>query len=126
MSTLSDEQKRIRRMRKSYNDARKQIKAALATLTIGSNVHLNHVKALAELDTKERAEEIALGLSPQNLGALVTTAFIYIAHCPTIPANRAELEKLLGKQITKAADGLHYDDADEQIRKQLAEEYQTK
>ena len=124
--TLSEEQKRIKRMRKSYNDARKQIKAALAILTIGSNTHLAHIRALAELDTKERAEEIALGLSPANLGAMTTTEFIYVAHVQAMPANRAELEKLLGKQITKASDGLHYDDADEQIRKQLAEEYQTK
>lgn len=124
--TLTDEAKRIKRMRKSYNDARKQIKAALAICSPGSNTHLSHIKALAELDTKERAEEIALGLSPQNLGALVTTAFLYIAHCPTIPANRAELEKLLGNRMLKASDGLHYTDADEAARAQLAEEYPTK
>jgi hypothetical protein len=57
---------------------------------------------------------------------MVTTAFIYIAHCPTIPANRAELEKLLANRTVKASDGLHYEEADEQIRQQLAEEYPTK
>jgi len=81
---LTDEAKRVRKLHKSYRDARTQMKAALAICSPGSNTHLNHIKALAELDTKERAEEIALGLSPANLGALVTTAFIYIAHCPTI------------------------------------------
>jgi hypothetical protein len=120
---LSEETKRIRRMRKSYNDARKQIKAALAICSIGSNTHLAHIKALAELDTKERAEEIALGLSPANLGAMVTTEFVYVAHVQAMPANRAELEKLLGKQMVKAVDGLHYDDADEAIREELKQEY---
>jgi hypothetical protein len=120
---LSEEAKRIKRMRKSYNDARKQMKAALAICSVGSNTHLAHIKALAELDTKERAEEIALGLSPANLGAMVTTEFIYVAHVQGMPANRAELAQLLTKQITKAVDGLHYDDADEAIREQLQSEF---
>ena len=120
---LSEETKRIKRMRKSYNDARKQMKAALAICTTGTNTHLAHIKALAELDTKERAEEIALGLSPANLGAMVTTEFIYVAHVQAMPANRAELAQLLTKQITKAVDGLHYDDADEAIREQLQSEF---
>jgi hypothetical protein len=120
---LSEETKRVKRMRKSYNDARKQMKAALAICSIGSNTHLAHIKALAELDTKERAEEIALGLSPANLGALVITEFVYVAHVQAMPANRAELEKLLGKQMVKAVDGLHYDDADEAIREELKQEY---
>jgi hypothetical protein len=120
---LSEETKRIKRMRKSYNDARKQMKAALAICSVGSNTHLAHIKALAELDTKERAEEIALGLSPANLGAMVTTEFVYVAHVQAMPANRTELAQLLKKQITKAVDGLHYDDADEAIREQLQSEF---
>ena len=66
------------------------------------------------------------GCQVKNTSPCRTTEFIYVAHVQAMPANRAELEKLLGKQITKASDGLHYDDADEQIRKQLAEEYKTK
>ena len=120
---LSEETKRIKRMRKSYNDARRQMKAALAICSMGSNTYLAHIKALAELDTKERAEEIALGLSPANLGAMVTTEFIYVAHVQAMPANRAELAQLLGKQMVKAVDGLHYDDADEAIREQLQSEF---
>lgn len=125
MSSLTDEAKRIKRMRKSYNDARKQIKSAMEQCSAGTQTHLAHIKALNELDSKERAEEIALGLSPQNLGAMVATEFLYIAHCPVIPTNRAELEKLLGERMVKACKDLHYSDEDEAIRKQLAEDFQN-
>ena len=54
---------------------------------------------------------------------MVTTEFIYVAHVQAMPANRAELAQLLTKQITKAVDGLHYDDADEAIREQLQSEF---
>jgi hypothetical protein len=120
---LSDEQKRIKRMRKSYNTARKQIADAMKETRAGTAVHLQYVKALAELDTKERAEEIALGLAPQNLGALVATEFLYVSHVPVCPANRAELEKILGAQIVKACTGLNYSEADEAMREQLQGEY---
>jgi hypothetical protein len=121
--TLTDEAKRVRKLHKSYNDTRKQMKAALAICSPGSNTHLNHIKALAELDSREREEEIALGLTPANLGALVTTAFLYVAHCPTVPANRVELDKLLANRMVKASDGLHYEEADEAIREQLQSEF---
>jgi hypothetical protein len=123
MSTLTDEAKRVKKLHKSYNDARKQIKAAMEQCSPGTNTHLAHIKALSELDSRERAEEIALGLTPANLGAMVTTEFIYVAHVQAMPANRAELEKLLGRQMVKASDGLHYDDADEAIREQLQSEF---
>src|ERR1019366_3630028 len=61
----------IERMRKSYADARKQMKKALLECKVGTAVYLQHVRALADLDAAERAEEIELGLSPQNLGAMV-------------------------------------------------------
>jgi hypothetical protein len=121
--TLTDEAKRVKKLHKSYNDARKQIKAAMEPCSPGTNTHLAHIKALSELDSREREEEIALGLMPANLGAMVTTEFIYIAHVQAMPANRAELAQLLTKQTTKAVDGLHYDDADEAIREQLKQEY---
>jgi hypothetical protein len=121
--TLTDEAKRVKKLHKSYNDTRKRMKAALAICSPGSNTHLAHIKALSELDSREREEEIALGLTPANLGALVTTAFLYVAHCPTVPANRAELEELLGNRMVKASDGVHYEEADEAIREQLQSEF---
>lgn len=120
---LTDEQKRIKRMRRSYNDSRKSIKAAMAQCRAGTNTHLQHVKALSELDSREREEEIKLGLSPQNLGAMVTAQFLYVSHVPVCPASREELEKIVGKQLKKACEGLHYDDADEAIREQLQTEF---
>ena len=124
MSTLSTPEKLIRRMHKSYNDARKLIKQAMAKCSVGTNTHLQHVKALAELDAKERAEEIAIGIVPQDLQKAAKTEYLYVAHCHTVPANREELEKLLSEQAIKACKGLHYTDADEAIRKQLEEKFQ--
>jgi len=123
MSTLSTPEKLIRRMHKSYNDARKLIKAAMAECSVGTNTHLQHVKALAELDAKERAEEIAIGIVPQDLQQATKTEYLFVAHCHTIPANREELKKLLDEQALKACKGLHYSDEDECIRKELEEQF---
>ena len=120
---ITDEQKRIRRMRRSYNDSRKQIKEAMAKCSVGTNTHLAHIRALSELDSKEREEEIKLGLSPQNLGAMIATEFLYISHVPVLPASREELDRILGKQMIKACEGLHYDEADEEIRRDLEEHF---
>jgi hypothetical protein len=124
MSTLSTPEKLIRRMHKSYNDARKLIKAAMAECSSGTNTHLQHVKALAELDAKERAEEISIGIVPQDLQKATKTEYLYVAHCHTVPANREELEKLLSEQALKACKGLHYSDADEEIRRKLEQDFQ--
>lgn len=121
MSTISTPDKLIRRMHRSYSDARKRIKEAMAACSVGTNTHLQHVKALAELDAKERAEEIAIGIVPQDLQQATRTEYHYVAFVHTIPASREEMEKLLSEQAIKACKGLHYSDADEAIRKGLEE-----
>ena len=123
MSTLSTPEKLIRRMHKSYNDARKQIKEAMKQCSPGTQTHLHHVKALAELDAKERAEEISIGIVPQDLQKATKTEYLFVAHCHTIPANREELAKLLDEQAIKACKGLHYDEDSEAIRRELEEKY---
>ena len=121
--TLTDEQRRIRRMRKSYNDARKQVKKAMAECSAGTNTHLAHIKALAEIDANERAEEIALGLSPANLGAVTRTEFLYVAFANSVPTTREELAKVLGTQLAKACEGLAISDEDAATRQKLEEDY---
>jgi hypothetical protein len=123
MSTLSTPEKLIRRMHKSYNDARKLIKKAMAECSVGTNTHLQHVKALAELDAKERAEEIEIGIVPQDLQKATKTEYHYIAHVHVMPANRAEAEAIVQAQTAKEVSKLHYTDADEAIRKQLEEDF---
>jgi len=123
MSKLSEEQKRIKKLHRSYSDARKQIREAMAKGNPGTAVHLQHVRALQEMDARERAEEVSLGLSPANLGAMVTTSFVYVAHVQQMPANAAELEKILGAQMVKACKELHYTPEDEAIREQLVQEF---
>jgi hypothetical protein len=120
---MTDNEKRIRRMRKSYNDTRKLIREAMEKCSSGTNTHLQHVKALAELDAKERAEEIALGLAPQDLGRATKTEYHFVAHCHVLPANREEAEALVAAQTRKDVAKLHYSDADEAIRKQLEEKF---
>lgn len=121
--TLSENEKRIRRMRKSYNDARKLIKEAMAQCSSGTNTHLQHVKALADLDAKERAEEISLGLAPQDLGAATKTEYHYVAFVHTVPANREEALALVRDGMLKDLGKLNYSDEDERIRKELEEKF---
>ena len=123
MTTLSDTEKRVRRMRKSYNDTRKQIKKAMEQCSPGTNTHLHHVKALSELDAKERAEEIALGLVPQDLGAVTKTHFAYVSHVASIPTTREELQTLLEQQKQKAVKGLHMTEADDAVREKFQQEF---
>lgn len=117
------ENEQIERMRKGYKQARKRINKAIRECVAGTAVHLQHIKALSELDKQERAEEIALGLSPQNLGAAITTSFTYIAHCPVIPSTPEQRDQLLHDRLTAACKGLHIEPDDEAIRQQLAEEF---
>jgi hypothetical protein len=124
MSTLSTPEKLIRRMHKSYNDARKLIKAAMAECSVGTNTHLMHVKALAELDAKERLEEISIGIVPQDLQQATRTEYHYIAHVHVMPANRAEAKALVRAETAKDVSKLHYSDADEEIRRKLEQEFQ--
>ncbi|HXJ89139.1 MAG TPA: hypothetical protein VMS18_20140 [Candidatus Binatia bacterium] len=122
---LTDEQKMVKRMRRSYGSARKRINKALEACTPGSNVYLAHLKALADLDSKEREEEQRLGLAPSNLGAAIKTEFVFISHVGTIPSNRQELEKILSKRLAKDCEDLCYDEDDERIRKELEDQYGT-
>ena len=115
----------IERMRKSYADARRQMKKALRECKVGTGVYLQHVRALADLDAAEREEEIKLGLSPQNLGALIQTHFTFVAHVCTVPYTDAALKKLLGTRMKKAAEGLHVSDDDNAIREALEQEFQN-
>jgi hypothetical protein len=120
---LTDEKKRVKKLHKSYNDARKRITEAILGLNPGTGVYLSYAKALQDLDSKERAEEIALGLTPANLGAMVTTEFHYVAHVSVMPATREEAEAIVRSQIKKDIPKLAISDADEAMRKQLGEEY---
>jgi hypothetical protein len=99
------------------------MKKALEKCTPGCSTYLAHIKALADLDAAERAEEVKLGLTPSNLGAAVKDEFLFISHVHVVPRNRQELEKLLKEQAIKACEGLHYSEQDEAIRKQLAEDF---
>jgi len=120
---MTNEQKRIRKMQKSYRDARKQIRTALAECRIGTAVHLQHIRALSDLDAQERSESIALGLEPANLGNAMRTEFLYVSFVSHCPANREELEELLKVQAVKATKGLNYSEQDETIRQQLGADF---
>lgn len=120
---MTEGAKLITRMRRSYASARRTMKKALEQCTPGSSTYLQHIKALADLDAAEREEEIRLGLAPSNLAAVVKPEFLFISHVSTIPANRAELEKLLGKRMEKDCEELCYDEEDERIRQQFEEDF---
>ncbi len=118
------ESKRIRALRKSFKAERQRITEAMAQCQIGTAVYLSHVKQLADSEARERAEEIALGLVPANLGAAQRTEFLYVSfvsHCPT---NREEMQAILDSQAVKSCKGLRYSPEDESIREQLQKEFQ--
>jgi len=120
---MSESEKLIMRMRKSYQSARRTLKKSLEKCSVGTSAYLQHIKAMAELDAKEREEEISLGLTPQNLGAVSKPEFVFVSHIQVVPGTKKELEKLLSQQMQKACEGLYLSDDDERIRKELEEQY---
>jgi len=123
MTTLSDLEKRIKAMRRSYNTARKQLTKAMGECRAGTNVFLQHVKALADIDAQERAEAIALGIAPQDEGRVSKTSYHYVAFVHTVPASREDAEALVQANMVKELPKLSYTERDEEIRKQLQEEF---
>ena len=113
----------VERMRASYETARTQIKDGMAECRPGTGVYLSHVKALSEIDAAERSEEVKLGLSPQNLGAVTRTFYAYVALVAVVPNTRAELNRMLAERDGKALDGLHLTPEDEAVRDELAGEF---
>ena len=114
----------VARMRESYETARAQIKQGMDQARPGTAIYLQHVKALAEIDADERKEEVSLGLTPSNLGAITKTFFAYVCFVPVVPNSRAELNRMLAERDGKALDGLHLSEQDEQIRNELQETYE--
>lgn len=64
---------------KTYTAARKQLLDSMKTTKIGTRSYLDHVKLLADLERKYRAERAERGLDPQNLGAATKTQYVYKA-----------------------------------------------
>lgn len=114
----------VARMRASYDLARAQIKQGMDQARPGTAIYLHHVKALAELGANERKEEVSLGLSPQNLGAITKTFYAFVAFVAVVPNSRAELNRMLAERDGKALDGLHLSEQDELVRNELQENYE--
>ncbi len=123
MSQLNQHEKLIRKLTRDHNATIKRLEAAREVCSVGTNSYRQYEESIASERRKHIAALVEFGVVPQDLAALSKTEFIYVAHVQAMPANRAELEKLLGKQMVKASDGLHYDDPDEAIREQLQSEY---
>lgn len=123
MPPLTEAVKLVAKMRRSYNAARREIKKAQKECTPGTQVYLQHIKALADLNAAEREEEIKLGISPSNLSTGVKTEFLFVSHVATIPTSREELQKLLGARLKKECEGLYLEDEDEAIREDFEKQY---
>jgi hypothetical protein len=112
-------------MRRSYDVARKTIKKAMKQAVPGTKTFLDHAQAMVALDSKERAEEISLGLSPENLGSVIQTRYVYVAHCPVLrtDASNEEVAAAVKERDEKARHGLHMEPEDIEGRRKLDEEF---
>jgi hypothetical protein len=123
MSSLNQHEKLIRKLTRDHNATIKRLEKARDVCSIGTNSYRQYEESIASERRKHTEQLVAFGVVPQNLGNLTKTEFIYVAHCASIPANKAELDKLLHGQLLKASKDLHYDAADEATRAKLEEEY---
>lgn len=124
MSTLNQHEKLIRKLTRDHNATIKRLEKARDVCSIGTNSYRQYEESIASERRKHTEQLVAFGVVPQNLGNLTKTEFLYVAFSNVAPANRTELEALLGKQRIKACEGLNYSESDEQIRAALAKEYQ--
>lgn len=123
MSSLNEHQRLIKRLTRDHNATIKRLEAARDVCSLGTNSYRQYEQAIAEERRKHVQSLVDFGVIPQNLEAATKTEFLYVAFSNVCPANRTELDALLSKQMRKAAEGLHYDDADEAIRQQLEEDF---
>ncbi|HEY1801046.1 MAG TPA: hypothetical protein VGG46_08945 [Terriglobales bacterium] len=65
-------------IKKSFDDAKKRIEAALLEVPAGTQVHLRHIEALAKLERSYRDELSERGLSPQNLGVATAQGWKFV------------------------------------------------
>ena len=120
---MTEPEKLIRQMKRDHAMLLKQFDDAISQCTPGTGTHTRLLEAKAKANERHRAELVKFGVLPENLGAVTKTEFLYVSHVPAVPANRAELEKLLGQQMEKACEGLNYSNEDEGIREQLQSEF---
>ena len=123
MSTLSTHEKLIRKLTRDHNATIKRLEAARNVCSIGTNSYRQYEQTIAEERRKHTAQLVEFGIIPQDLQKATKTEYHYVAHCHTIPANRAEAEALVHAGMLKEIGKLHYTDADEAIRKELEEKY---
>ncbi|MFZ0859973.1 MAG: hypothetical protein WCA27_14925 [Candidatus Sulfotelmatobacter sp.] len=123
MSTLSTHEKLIRKLTRDHNATIKRLEAARDVCSIGTNSYRQYEQTIAEERRKHTAQLVEFGIIPQDLQKATKTEYLYISHCHTVPANREEMEKLLSEQAIKACKGLHYSDADEEIRRKLEQDF---
>jgi hypothetical protein len=122
---VNDHEKLIRQMKRDHAKLIKQFDEAVAQCSVGTRTHTNLLETKSKANERHRAELVKFGVVPQDLRSASKTEFVYIAHCPTVPANRKELEELLNKQLLKACEGLHYSEQDEVIRAKFEEDFPT-
>lgn len=120
---MTEHEKLVRQMKRDYKALMAQFDEAIKQCTVGTQTHTRLLEAKSKASERHRAELQKFGILPENLGAVTKTEFLYVAHVPTVPANRAELDKLLGQQMQKACEGLNYSPEDEAIREQLDQEF---
>ena len=126
MSAPNKEKRLIKEMEKSYAANRALLVESMNECSKGTSSYRQHVADLDRLDRAHRDEMAASGVVPENLGQVAQQHFVYISHVSTVPANREELAKILGKQMAKACENLHLAEEDEAARQELEADFPAK
>jgi hypothetical protein len=122
---LTKEQRFIEQLHRDNDRTRRQINKGMKECAPGTANYLAAVKALNELNSKERDELIRLGLVPSDLSIATTTCYHYVSHVPGVFDSRDAAHTAVAKRDAKVADGVATSDEDERVRQGLEAEYGT-
>jgi hypothetical protein len=130
---MTDAEKLIRKIKSDHKKLLAQYDEAIAAASVGTNTHGRLLEAKSKANERHREELVRFNALPQDLGGASKTEYVYQSFIGGVPANAAELRKLLvdlaqehfplDAQLLKACKGLHYSDEDEQIRQELEKDF---
>jgi hypothetical protein len=126
VSTMNDDQKLIRTMKRDHAKLLKQFDEAIKQASVGTGTHTRLLEAKSKANERHRAELVRFGVVAENLGATSRTEFLYVSHVTGIQRNRADVQKALEERDRKTTEGLYDSPHDEAIREELEKEYPTK
>jgi len=122
---MNDSEKLIRTMKRDHAKLLKQYDEAIAAASVGTGTHTRLLEAKSKANQRHREELVKFGVVAQDLGRQTRTEYLFVSHIAVAPANRDELQKMLGQQMQKSCEGLRYSEQDEAIREHFEKDFPT-